>query len=414
MNKIKSISAREIIDSRANPTVEATVALEDGSVGIASVPSGASTGIFEATELRDGDDKRYNGKGVLRAVHNVNVEISNLLVGKAFSCPRELDNAMIELDNTENKKNLGANATLSVSLAIYKALAISHKMPLYKYIGGEFAHRMPVPLMNILNGGVHASNNIDIQEFMIAPSGFNTFAEALQAGCEVYSSLGKLLKKAGHTISVGDEGGFAPDLKDESEAIEMIIYAIEKAGYSTNEIKIALDIASSEWYKKETYHLPKAKIDISSSQLIDKWAELISKYPIISIEDPLGEIDYDGWGKITQKLGKSVMLVGDDLFVTNKKRLDFGIKNKIANTILIKPNQIGTLTETLDVIRLAKENGYYSILSHRSGDTDDTSIADISVGVMAEFIKTGAPCRMERACKYNRLLKIEDELFRGK
>ena len=411
MNKIKYVSAREIIDSRSNPTIEATVYLEDGSFGVASVPSGASTGTFEATELRDKNNDRYGGKGVLKAVKNVNCDIASHLTGKSFFSPREIDAAMIELDGSENKKNLGANAILAVSLAAYKAVACARSLPLYKYIGGEFAHRMPAPMMNILNGGVHASNNIDIQEFMIVPMGFESFSRALQAGCEVYASLGKLLKKNGLNISVGDEGGYAPSLSDENEAIEVIIQAIKNAGYTTDEIKIALDVASSEWYSNGTYHMPKANQDVSRSELIKKWESLVSKYPIISIEDPLSEDDYDGWQELTQKIGKQALLVGDDLFVTNKKRLDYGIKNKIANTILIKPNQIGTVTETLDVIRLAKENGYYSILSHRSGDTDDTSIADISVGVMSEFIKTGAPCRMERVSKYNRLLKIESEIY---
>ncbi len=407
---IRSLKAREIIDSRSNPTIEATVTLDNGISATASVPSGASTGTFEAVELRD-NEKRFNGKGVSKAISNVNSIIAPLILNKPFSSPREIDNIMCEYDNTENKSVLGANATLSVSLAVYKAFAKHHSLPLYKYIGGEFATRIPAPMMNILNGGAHASNNIDIQEFMIVPIGFSSFSKALQAGCEVYQSLGKVLKSKGYATSVGDEGGYAPNLSSEEEAIDIILASIRGAGYSTDEIKIALDIASSEWHEEGTYKLPKAKIDFSAPELIEKWDKLISNYPIISIEDPLGECDYSGWQKITEKLGKRTLLVGDDLFVTNKKRLDYGIKNGIANTILIKPNQIGTLSETLDVIKLAKENGYFSILSHRSGDTNDTSISDISVGVMSEFIKTGAPCRMERVAKYNRLLKIENELF---
>lgn len=409
-SKICSIKAREIIDSRGMPTVEATVTLCSGASGTASVPSGASTGIFEALELRDGG-KRYFGKGVLKAVENVN-DLSAKLVSKGCVNIREIDKALKCIDGTDNKSKLGANATLAVSLAAAKAKAEEEKIPLYRYIGGIFATKLPIPMMNILNGGAHASNNIDIQEFMIVPLGFNTFSETLRAGCEIYQELKKLLNKKGYSTSVGDEGGFAPSLSDEYEAIELIISAINKAGYDTDHVKIALDIASSEWWVGSgKYKLPKAGTCYSSDELIEKWSSLIEKYPILSIEDPLGEEDYEGWAKITQALEKKVMLVGDDLFVTNIKRLQMGFDKLLGNSILIKPNQIGTLTETLDVIYNAKCHSYSTIISHRSGETDDTYIADIAVGVNAGFIKTGAPCRMDRVSKYNRLLKIEEELY---
>lgn len=405
--KICNVKAREIIDSRGNPTVEAMVILSDGSYGIASVPSGASTGKYEATELRDGK-KRFFGKGVLNAVSNVNNIIAPELVGYDADF-RLADIVMKNLDGTDNKSHLGANATLAVSLAIAKACAGSYKMPLYRYLGGEIARRIPAPMMNILNGGAHASNNIDIQEFMIVPSGFEHFREALRAGCEIYHSLRKILESKSYSVSVGDEGGFAPNLSNEDEAIELIISAIEKAGYSTNEVKLALDIASSEWVKKDVYHLPKANREFSGDELISKWERLIKNYPIISIEDPLGEEDYKMWQRATSRLGVSSLLVGDDLFVTNEKRLKYGIENKLGNAILVKPNQIGTLSETISVIKTAKENGYYTIISHRSGETEDFSIADIGVGCGTEFIKTGAPCRSERTAKYNRLLQIEED-----
>lgn len=411
-SKIISIKAREIIDSRGMPTVESTVTLCSGAKGKASVPSGASTGIFEAVELRD-KGKRFFGKGVQTAVKNVNNTIFQKLSGYNSNSLRNIDKALIDLDGSENKSNLGANATLSVSLAVAKANSEELGVPLYKYIGGIFAQKLPIPMMNILNGGAHASNNIDIQEFMIVPIGFNSFKEALRSGCEIYNALKQVLHEKGYSTSVGDEGGFAPNLDNENEAIELILFAIKKAGYDTNQVKIALDIASSEWWEgKGNYKLPKANTSYTTDELIRKWAALVDKYPIISIEDPLGEEDYDGWAKITQELGKKVMLVGDDLFVTNSKRLKMGIDRKMGNSILIKPNQIGTLTETLDVIYEAKLHSYSTIISHRSGETDDTSIADIAVGTNAGFIKTGAPCRMDRVTKYNRLLEIEEEIYK--
>jgi enolase len=405
--KICKINAREIIDSRGNPTVEATVLLSDGARGVASAPSGASTGKFEAHELRDGG-KRYMGKGVLRAVENVNTVIASSLCGCDADF-RIADNIMRSIDGTDNKSALGANATLAVSLAIARACASSYKLPLYKLLGGSFARRIPAPMMNILNGGAHASNNLDIQEFMIVPIGFEHFKDALRAGCEIYHSLKRILSSHSYSVSVGDEGGFAPNLSSEDEAIELILSAIKTSGYTTDNVKIALDIASSEWVKGSKYFLPKAKVELSSDDLIEKWKRLVNSYPIISIEDPLGEEDYSAWQKCTSKIGKDTILVGDDLFVTNERRLKYGIENGLGGAILVKPNQIGTLSEAIDVIRLAKDKGYYTIISHRSGETDDTSIADIGVGCGTEFIKTGAPCRMERVAKYNRLLEIEEE-----
>ncbi|MBO5312735.1 MAG: phosphopyruvate hydratase [Clostridia bacterium] len=411
-NKIYSIHSREIIDSRGMPTVEATVTLYSGHRGVASVPSGASTGAYEALELRD-KEKRYFGKGVLKAVNKINSEIAPYLVGASSDSIYTIDNAMIKLDGTENKESLGANAILAVSLALAKANAKARSLPLYRYLGGIYARKMPIPMMNILNGGAHASNNIDIQEFMIVPLGFDSFAQALRAGCEIYNALKELLKKKGLSTSVGDEGGFAPSLNDDEEAIEIIVEAIKKAGYNTDKVKIALDIASSEWWIGHgKYKLPKANKTYSSEELIEKWRRFTEKYPILSIEDPLGENDYDGWQRITQELGSRVMLVGDDLFVTNSKRLQMGFDKGMGNAILIKPNQIGSLSETLNVIFMAKSKGYNTIISHRSGETDDTYIADIAVGTNAGFIKTGAPCRMERVAKYNRLLKIEGEIYK--
>ncbi|MBQ7225249.1 MAG: phosphopyruvate hydratase [Clostridia bacterium] len=411
--RIYSIKAREIIDSRGTPTVEATVTLCGGYRGTASSPSGASTGIFEALELRD-KEKRYFGKGVLRAVENINKIIAPKLVGSKGATVRYIDKKLISLDGTENKSRLGANATLAVSLALAKANAKELGVPLYKYIGGICAEKMPIPMMNILNGGAHATNNLDIQEFMIVPFGFDEFSQALRAGCEIYNELKKILKGRGLSTSVGDEGGFAPDLESHEQAIELIVEAINGAGYDTDRVKIALDIAASEWWEGDgKYMLPKQKKEYTTAELIDKWSSLISKYPILSIEDPLGEEDYDGWTEITSLLGKRVMLVGDDLFVTNSKRLKMGFDKKMGNSILIKPNQIGTLTETLEVIYMAKSKGYNTIISHRSGETDDTYIADIAVGTNAGFIKTGAPCRMDRVSKYNRLLRIEEEIYRN-
>ncbi len=405
--KICKINAREIIDSRGNPTVEAIVMLSDGAIGKASAPSGASTGKYEAHELRDGG-KRYLGKGVLKAIENINATIASSVCGCDADF-RVADNIMKSLDGTENKSSLGANATLAVSLAVAKACASSYKLPLYKLLGGAYARRIPAPMMNILNGGAHASNNLDIQEFMIVPVGFEHFRDSLRAGCEIYHSLKRILTSHSYSVSVGDEGGFAPNLSSEEEAIELIISAIKTAGYTTDDVKIALDIASSEWAKGSKYFLPKASKELSSDDLIEKWKRLVKDYPIISVEDPLGEEDYSAWEKCTSELGKDTILVGDDLFVTNERRLKYGIENRLANAILIKPNQIGTLSEAIDVIRLAKDKGYYTIISHRSGETDDTSISDIGVGCGTEFIKAGAPCRMERVAKYNRLLEIEDE-----
>lgn len=405
--KICQVKAREIIDSRGNPTVEAMVTLSDGSYGVASAPSGASTGKYEALELRDGGN-RFFGKGVLTAVSNVNNKIAPELIGCDADF-RLIDKIMMNIDGTDSKSNLGANATLAVSLATAKACANYYRLPLYKFIGGEFARRIPAPMMNILNGGAHASNNLDIQEFMIVPVNFDHFHDALRAGCEIYSSLRKLLVAHSYSVSVGDEGGFAPNLKNEEEAIELIVNAIENAGYSTDQVKISLDIASSEWVSSDAYLLPKGQVSYTSDELISKWERLCKNYPVLSIEDALGEEDYSAWQRATSKLGKDCILVGDDLFVTNENRLKYGIENGLANAILIKPNQIGTLSETLNVIKRAKENGYYTIISHRSGETSDTSISDIGVGCGCEFIKAGAPCRMERVTKYNRLLKIESE-----
>ena len=408
--KICSVSAREIIDSRGFPTVEATVILACGAVGVASVPSGASTGAFEAIELRD-NDKRYFGKGVLKAVNNVNDIIAPALIKCGYTDFVGADKITASLDGTENLSKIGANASLSVSLALAKAHANAYKLPFYRYLGGKFGNSLPVPMMNILNGGAHASNNIDIQEFMIVPVGFKSFKDMLRCGCEIYYTLKGILKKQGLSTAVGDEGGFAPNLSNEEEALDLIVQSIKESGYDTERVKIALDVASSEWWNEDKkYHLPKANTIYTTQELIEKWEMLSKKYPIISIEDPLSEEDYNGWTEITKRLGKEIMLVGDDLFVTNQKRLQKGIDLKMGNSILIKPNQIGSLSSTLQVIKLAKDNSYKTIISHRSGETDDTSIADIAVSVNAGFIKTGAPCRMDRNTKYNRLLKIEDEI----
>ena len=410
--RIQHIKAREIVDSRATPTIEAKVTLAGGITGTASVPSGASTGKFEAHELRD-KEKRYSGKGVLKAIENINDTISSSVSGSEQSSVMYIDSKMRALDGTENKSRLGANATLAVSLALTRAKANELCLPLYRYIGGIYGVKLPIPMMNILNGGAHASNNIDIQEFMIVPSGFKTFCEAFRAGCEIYNSLKSILSEEGYSTSVGDEGGFAPNLNSDEEVIDVILRAIKKAGYSEEQVKIALDVAASEWYVgKSKYKLPKSGKQLSSDELIEKWKDLVSKFPIISIEDPLGEEDYDGWKKITEELGEKVMLVGDDLFVTNSKRLQMGFDENMANAILIKPNQIGTLTEVLEVILQAKQHSYSTIISHRSGETDDSFIADIAVATNAGFIKTGAPCRMDRVAKYNRLLEIEKEIYR--
>lgn len=407
--KIKSVQGFELLDSRGNPTVAARVICEDGSSGFAISPSGASTGMYEAHELRDGDSARYMGKGVTKAVNNINGEINNLLQGKCVFNQREIDEAMIKADSTENKSRLGANATLAVSLAVAKAAANALKIPLYKYLGGVNASTLPRPMMNILNGGAHAANNIDIQEFMIIPDNAQSFADGLRICTEIYHNLGKILKENGLASGVGDEGGFAPNLDSDEAAIELILQAVEKAGYS-GQIKIALDVASSEWYKDGKYTLPKRDKTVTAEQLIEYYGELISKYPVISIEDGLSENDWDGWQKLTEKLGDKLQLVGDDLFVTNPQRLQTGFEKGVANAILVKPNQIGTLTETLDVVRIAQKNGYAAVISHRSGESEDTTIADIAVATNAGQIKTGAPCRTDRVAKYNRLLMIENEI----
>ncbi|HEX3026535.1 MAG TPA: phosphopyruvate hydratase [Clostridia bacterium] len=409
---IELVSAREILDSRANPTIETEVVLADGSKGVAAVPSGASTGMFEAVELRDSDPARYGGNGVLKAVENVNTDIFNALKGMDASAQREIDSRMIELDATENKSRLGANAILSVSLAAAKAAAESAQMSLYRYIGGCNASVLPVPMMNIINGGAHASNNVDIQEFLIMPVGAPDFAEAIRWCSEVFHSLKKVLSGRGLSTAVGDEGGFAPDLKDDEDALRVILEAVEKAGYQPgSQFRIAMDPASSEWYQENgIYLLPKKQKKMTSGELVDFWDRLVKDYPIVSLEDGLAEEDWQGWKLLTQRLGDQVQLVGDDLFVTNTGRLEKGISLGVANSILIKLNQIGTLSETLEAIRKAHRAGYTAVISHRSGETEDTTIADLAVAVNAGQIKTGAPSRSERVAKYNRLLQIGREL----
>lgn len=410
--QIIKCSGREILDSRGNPTVEATVVLSDGTVGVASVPSGASTGIYEAVERRDLDKARYGGRGVLSAVDMICRHISPEIVGMYATEQSALDKALCELDGTGNKSRLGANAILAVSLANARACAASYQMPLYRWLGGVRAVRLPIPMMNILNGGAHASNNVEIQEFMIVPVGAKSFSDALRIGSEIYHTLGSLLKKQGKSTGVGDEGGFAPDLESDEKAIEYIIEAIEQSGYDTETVKIALDVASSEWYDSEsaTYHLKKRGTRLDTSELIGYVGELCRKYPIISVEDGLDQRDFDGWAQLTAELGDKVMLVGDDLFVTNPERLKMGIDMGAANAVLVKPNQIGTLSEVIEVCDMAAYSGYSHILSHRSGETEDTTIADIAVAVGAPFIKAGAPCRTDRVAKYNRLLRIEASL----
>ena len=412
---IENVKALEVLDSRGNPTVQVEVLLEDGSLGVAMVPSGASTGSFEAVELRDNDKTRYMGKGVEKAVENVNKKIAKKIIGMNAYNQRKIDEELILLDDTLNKSNLGANATLGVSLAVAKATAISLGIELYQYIGGINGTVLPVPMMNILNGGKHSDNNINIQEFMIMPVGSITFAERLKRGVEVYHTLKKVLKEKGYSVAVGDEGGFAPNLENEEQALDMIIEAIKKAGYEPKkDICLALDIASTEMYDeaqkigKNGYYFWKTDVFKTRQEMVEYIEKLCNEYPIISVEDGLAEEDWEGWKELTQKLGNTVQLVGDDLFVTNIKRLERGIRENVANSILIKPNQIGTLTETLDTIQRAKEMGYKTIISHRSGETEDTTIADIAVAVNAGQIKTGAPCRTDRVAKYNRLLNIED------
>ena len=407
--KIKRILAREVIDSRGNPTVEAQVVTENDVCAVASVPSGASTGEFEAVELRDGG-ARFNGKGVTKAVKNITDIISPALQGVSVLSQMKIDSIMLELDSTENKSKLGANATLAVSLACAKTAAKLLNIPLYRYIGGVNAHILPVPMMNILNGGAHASNNVDIQEFMIMPLKAPTFSEGLRQCCEIYHTLGSILKSEGKATSVGDEGGFAPDLDSDEQAIEYIIRAVEKADYSMDEIKIALDVAASEWYSDNFYTMPKRNVRMNTDDMISYIENLCVNYPIISVEDPLSEHDFKGFTKLTERIGSGVQIVGDDLFVTNTKRLRQGIELKAANSILVKVNQIGTLTEALDAVMCAHRAGYTSIISHRSGETEDTTIADIAVAVNSGQIKTGAPCRSDRVAKYNRSIRIEEEL----
>ena len=415
--EIVDVRALEILDSRGNPTLQVEVITEDGFVGTASVPSGASTGSFEAVELRDGDKSRYLGKGVEKAVENVNKKIAKKIIGMNVYEQRRIDEEIIKLDDTPNKSNLGANSILGVSLAVAKAAANSLGMELYRYIGGVQAKELPVPMMNILNGGKHSDNNISIQEFMIMPIGDITFAERMRRGVEIYHTLKKVLKESGYSVGVGDEGGFAPNLENEEQALEVIMEAIRKAGYEPGkDIMLALDIASTEMYdeaqkiNKTGYYFWKTKQYKTKEEMIEYIIELCNKYPIFSIEDGLAEEDWESWKVLTERLGDKVQLVGDDLFVTNQSRLNRGIEKKVANAILIKPNQIGTLTETLDTIGIAKKNGYKTVISHRSGETEDTTIADIAVGVNAGQIKTGAPCRTDRVSKYNRLLYLENEI----
>lgn len=398
------------MDSRSTPTVGAEVILEDGSRGFAISPSGASTGAYEAHEMRDGDTSRYSGKGVLKAVSAVNDMICPALRGYPADNQRLADRAMCELDGTENKSRLGANAILAVSLATAKAAAAHYKMPLYRYLGGINAQVLPRPMMNILNGGAHAANNIDIQEFMIIPFDICCFSEGLRRCSEIYKALGSILKEKGKSTGVGDEGGFAPDLDSDEAAIELITAAIEKAGYTAENTKIALDVASSEWYSGGEYLLPKRKVKMTADELIEYYERLTQKYPIISIEDGAAEEDWNGWKNLTERLGKRIQLVGDDLFVTNIKRFKKGIAEGAGNSILVKPNQIGTLSETMDVVEAARKNGYTAVISHRSGETEDTTVADLAVALNAGQIKTGAPCRSDRVAKYNRLLIIENEL----
>lgn len=411
MPTIIAVTAREILDSRGNPTVEVEVELDDGSVGRAAVPSGASTGAFEAVELRDGDKSRYGGKGVLEAVRNVNEVIAPELVGFEAAEQEAVDEEMLRLDGTENKGRLGANAILGVSLATAHAAAWAYGLPLFRYLGGVHAHTLPVPMMNVLNGGKHADNNVDVQEFMIVPAGFDSFPEALRAGAEVFHALKSVIKARGLHTGVGDEGGFAPDLKSNREALDLLMEAIEKAGYQAGrELFIALDPASTEFYKDGRYHLAGENAVKTSEEMVEMYQDWIDNYPILSIEDGLAEEDWQGWALLTERLGRRVQLVGDDLFVTNVERLERGIKENVANSILIKLNQIGTVTETLAAIQLAHRHGYTAVISHRSGETEDVSIADLAVAANTGQIKTGAPSRSERVAKYNQLLRIAESL----
>ncbi len=412
--KIVKVHGRQIIDSRGNPTVEAEVTLEDGTIGRGASPSGASTGVFEALELRDGDERRYGGKGVTKAVEAVNTSISAALCGMDADDIYAVDAAMCHADGTQDKSRFGANAILAVSIACVRAAAASHKMPLYRFLGGVSARVMPIPMMNILNGGAHAANNVDVQEFMIMPVGACCFSEGLRWCTEVFHCLASILKERGLSTAVGDEGGFAPDLESNEAAIQLILEAVDRAGYKAGEqFRIALDAASSEWKQdkqSDVYTMPKSGKQFRTDELIAYWAELAAKYPIISIEDALDEEDWAGWKKLTEQFGPKMQLVGDDLFVTNTQRLERGIKEKCGNAILIKLNQIGSVSETLDAIRMARRAGFATVISHRSGETEDTTIADLAVALNAGQIKTGAPSRSERVAKYNRLLRIEEEV----
>ncbi|KUK14216.1 MAG: phosphopyruvate hydratase [Synergistetes bacterium] len=413
MSRIVRVWGREVLDSRGNPTVEAEVVLETGAIGSAIVPSGASTGTFEALELRDGE-KRYNGKGVLKAVRNINEVISQELIGLDAENQAEIDRMLIELDGTPNKSKLGANAILAVSMAVARAMANELGIPLYRYLGGVRAKILPTPFLNVLNGGKHADNNLDFQEYMIVPIKAPSFKEALRMAVEVYHVLKKILKERGLATSVGDEGGFAPDLSSNEEPLKLLVEAIEKAGYKPGEdIALALDVAATELFKDGKYHLKADGLVLEATEMVDYYERLIARYPIISIEDGLAEEDWDGWKIMTSRLGSKIQLIGDDIFVTNPERLGKGISGGVANAILIKLNQIGTLTETIDVINQAFDAGYGVVISHRSGETEDTFIADLSVAALAGQIKTGAPARVDRVAKYNQLLRIEEELGRG-
>ena len=408
MSTIKSVHAREILDSRGNPTVEVEVELADKTFGRAAVPSGASTGAFEAAELRDGGS-RYLGKGVQTAVNNVNNKIAPVVIGLNAQAQRDLDVKMIELDGSKNKSNLGANAILGVSLATARAVALSKNQSLFKYLGGQEAKTLPVPMMNILNGGAHADTNVDIQEFMIAPIGAENFKESIRWGAEIYHSLKSVLKKKGLATSIGDEGGFAPNLESNRAALDLILVAIESAGFKAgSQIALAMDVAATEFFADGKYKFEGKQL--TSDQMIDYYSELVQSYPLVSIEDPLDEDDWSGWAKLTANLGEKIQIVGDDLFVTNPERLQRGIDSKTANALLVKVNQIGSLTETIDAVNLAHKNNYKSMMSHRSGETEDTTIADLAVALNCGQIKTGAPARSERVAKYNQLLRIEEEL----
>ncbi len=411
MSAIKGVKGRQILDSRGNPTVEVEIVLNDGAVGCAAVPSGASTGSHEAVELRDGDPSKYGGKSVLKAVNNIQKIIAPAIIGMSALKQEVIDRRMIKLDGTPNKGKLGANAILGVSLAVAHAAASSKGVPLYRYLGGRDVHILPVPLMNILNGGKHAEDSVDLQEFMVVPAGAKSFAHALQIGSEVYHALKKVLKKRGANTAVGDEGGFAPRLATNREAVEVILVAVEAAGYKPGkECFIALDPASTEFYKNGKYVLSREGVSYTSAEMVDYYSKLVAAYPIVSIEDGMAEDDWEGWKLLNKKLGGRIQLVGDDLYTTNKERLSRGIQERASNSILIKLNQIGTLSETLEVMKMASKAGWTSVVSHRSGETEDTTISDLAVARNSGQIKTGAPCRSERVAKYNRLLRIEEEL----